>query len=194
MKADIHMALKAVYTLPPAIHAHVVESFLPCGFKKGEYLVKEGQICRHIFFLEQGAVRDWMQQPDGKEKTLWFSFEGDMVVDLRSFITQQPARQSIQALEDCTCLAIDYQTWQKLLNNYPGVERLYRLFLEQHIFQAEERTHRLQFLSAREHYKALLAVYPNITNRVNLGYIASFLNITQEALSRIRAALARECH
>lgn len=194
MKADIHIALKAAYPLSPDIHAHVVECFLPYGFKKGEYLVKEGQICRHIFFLEQGAVRDCMLQPDGREKTLWFSFEGDMVVDLRSFIRQQPARQSIQALEDCTCLAIYYQTWQGLLASYPEVERLYRLFLEQHIFQAEERTHRLQFLSAREHYEALLAMYPNITNRINLGYIASFLNITQEALSRIRAALARESH
>jgi CRP-like cAMP-binding protein len=155
---------------------------------KNEYLVTEGRVCRHIYFLEHGALRGFYNL-DGKEITHWFAFEKDFVTSFHSFITQQPAVENIQLMEGSILWAISKDSLTKLLNEYHDIERLVRIAYEKYYIQLEERFVNAQFKSAAERYQNLLSQTPHILERVPLGYVASYLGISQETLSRVRARL-----
>lgn len=153
--------------------------------EKGTFLMTEGKRCNHLYFLEAGSVRGFYNL-DGKEVTYWFAFENNFVTSFLSFITRKPGMENIQAMEDCVLWAIAYDDLQKLYTKHPDMERLGRLVHEQYYVMLEERFVSNHFKEARERYENLLINAPHILQRVPLGYIASYLGITQETLSRIR--------
>jgi CRP-like cAMP-binding protein len=153
---------------------------------KHDYLLREGKVCRHLYFLEQGALRGFYNL-DGKEITHWFGFENDFVTSFHSFITAQPAVENIQLLEGCVLWAISKETLTALFNQYHEIERLMRIAYEKYYIRLEERFINAQFKTAAELYENLLLQTPHIIERVPLGCIASYLGISQETLSRIRS-------
>ena len=155
---------------------------------KNEYLVTEGKTCRHLYFLEQGALRGFYNL-DGKEITHWFAFEEDFVTSFHSFITQRPAVENIQLLEDSVLWSISKERLTTLLNQYHELERLLRMAYEKYYIRLEERFVNAQFKTASERYLELLQRTPHIVGRVPLGSIASYLGISQETLSRVRSRL-----
>ncbi len=155
-------------------------------FSKNEYLLMEGKICRHLYFLQQGALRGFYTV-DGKEITHWFGFENDFVTSFHSFITQEPAVENIQLLEGSILWAISKDTLDGLFNQYHEIERLVRIAYEKYYIRLEERYVNAQFKTATERYENLLRQTPHIPGRVSLGHIASYLGISQETLSRIRS-------
>lgn len=162
------------------------ECFTKITLAKNEFLLKEGKICRHLYFLEKGALRGFYNL-DGKEITHWFGFENDFVTSFHSFITGEPAVENIQLLEGCTLWAIAKETVTNLLNQHHDIERLVRITYEKYYIRLEERYVNAQFKSAKERYENLLQKTPYILERVSLGFIASYLGISQETLSRIRS-------
>jgi len=152
---------------------------------KGAYLIREGKVCNHIYFFEQGSVRGFYNL-DGKEITYWFAFENSFVTSFSSFITRKPGAENIQLLEDSRVWALTYEQLQELYKNFPEMERLGRILVEQYYVMLEERFVNNHFKEARERYDNLMAQNPHILQRVPLGYVASYLGITQETLSRIR--------
>lgn len=155
---------------------------------KGEYLVTEGKVCRHLYFLEQGALRGYYNL-EGKEITHWFAFAHDFVTSFYSFITQQAAVENIQLLEGSILWAITKDNLTRLLNEYHDIERLVRIAYEKYYIRLEHRFVNAQFKTATERYQELLVEAPHIIERVPLGAIASYLGISQETLSRIRGRL-----
>jgi CRP-like cAMP-binding protein len=155
---------------------------------KNEYLVSEGKVCRHLYFLEQGALRGYYNL-EGKEITHWFSFAQDFVTSFHSFITQQPAVENIQLLEGCILWAITKDNLTRLLNEFHEIERLMRIAYEKYYIRLEHRFVNGQFKTATERYQELLVEAPHIIERVPLGAIASYLGISQETLSRIRGKI-----
>ncbi len=153
---------------------------------KNEYLLTEGKTCRHLFFLQQGALRGFYNL-DGKEITHWFGFEKDFVTSFHSFTTQEPAVENIQLLEGSILWAISKDTLTGLFNRYHEIERLVRIAYEKYYIRLEERFVNAQFKTATERYESLLLQTPHIIERVPLGHIASYLGISQETLSRIRS-------
>jgi CRP-like cAMP-binding protein len=153
---------------------------------KNEYLATEEKICRHLYFLQHGALRGFYNI-DGKEITHWFAFEDDFVTSFHSFITQQPAVENIRLLEGCVLWAISKDNLNRLLNQHREIERLVRIVYERYYIRLEERFVNAQFKTAAERYQSLLVQTPHIIERVPLGYIASYLGISQETLSRIRS-------
>jgi len=153
---------------------------------KGSFLIMEGKICDHIYFLEKGCLRGYYNL-DGKEITYWFAFENNFVTSFFSFITRKPCVECIQLVEDCTLWAISYDDLQKLYDTHPDIERLGRLMNERYYVMLEERFVSNHFKEARERYENLITNAPHIVQRIPLGYIASYLGITQETLSRIRS-------
>jgi CRP-like cAMP-binding protein len=138
--------------------------------------------------LVNGAIRYFYTDDSGEESNVWFSFDEDIVADAPSFVDQKPANESIQLLEDSELYAIEYQDLQSLLQKHHTFALWYIKLVEQYyVSQIEDRIADLQFLNAKERYEKLLGQFPTISNRVSLGYIASYLNITQETLSRIRS-------
>lgn len=141
-----------------------------------------------MYFLEKGCVRGYYNL-DGKEVTYWFGFEHSFVTSFYSFISRKPAFENIQLIEDCTVLAISYDDLQKLYDKYPEIERLVRIINENYYVRLEERFVAAQFKTAKERYAGLLDFSPHILQRMPLGYIASYLGISQETLSRIRGKI-----
>lgn len=122
-----------------------------------------------------------------KEVTHWFAFEDDFVTSFHSFITQQPAIENIQLLEGSILWSITKENLNKLLDQYHELERVLRIAYEKYYIRLEERFINAQFKSATERYQHLLLQSPHIIERVPLGFIASYLGISQETLSRVRS-------
>lgn len=152
---------------------------------KGSLLVTEGKVCDKVFFLEKGCLRGFYNL-DGKEISYWFAFENNFVTSFLSFITRKPGIENIQLIEDCTLWSVSYEQLQQLYDKHKDIERLGRIMHERYYVMLEERFVSNHFKEARERYDNLMTHAPHILQRVPLGYIASYLGITQETLSRIR--------
>lgn len=173
------------YPLSNAAYEALSASFEEKKFAKNDYLLKEGKTCRHLYFLQQGALRGYYNV-DGKDVTHWFAFENDFVTSFHSFITEQPSVEHLQFMEGSTVYAISKDKLNKLFNEFHEIERLVRIAYEKYYIRLEERYVNAQFKTAAELYDNLLRQSPHIIERVPLGYISSYLGITQETLSRIR--------
>jgi CRP/FNR family transcriptional regulator, anaerobic regulatory protein len=184
----ISSLLQSIYPLSEPALEELLQGLIHQEFPKQYYLLKQGRVCRHLWFLTRGAVRYFYTHDDGKEANVWFSFEGDIVSEPMSFTRQCAALESIQLMEDAEVYALPFDHLQTLLRERHEVCLWYIKLIEQHYMpNIEDRVGDLQFLNAAQRYHKLLEQFPDITNRIPLGHIASFLNITQETLSRIRA-------
>ena len=160
--------------------------FKKLTLSKNEFLIEQGKICRHLYFLEKGALRGFYNL-DGKEITHWFGFESDFVTSFHSFISHKEAVENIQLLEGCILWSISKEQLTSLYSSYREIETLVRIVYEKYYIRLEERFVNAQFKTAKELYENLLQQTPHILARVPLGYIASYLGISQETLSRIRS-------
>jgi CRP-like cAMP-binding protein len=167
-----------------SLHLH----FEQITLSKNHHLITEGKTCRHLYFLEQGALRGYYNA-DGKEITHWFAFEQDFVTSFHSFITGQPAVENIQLLEGSILWTISKESFTQLLKQYQEIERVFRIALEKYYIRLEERYVNAQFKTAAERYQNMLEQTPHIIERVPLGHIASYLGISQETLSRVRSRI-----
>ena len=162
------------------------DCFTQITLNKNEFLLTQGKVCRHLYFLDKGALRGFYNL-DGKEITHWFAFEKDFVTSFHSFVTGAPAVENIQLIESFTLWTIAKETLTNLFNHHHDVERLVRIAYEKYYIRLEERFVNAQFKTAGERYQELIQQSPHILERVPLGFIASYLGISQETLSRIRS-------
>lgn len=151
-------------------------------------MLSEGNICRHLYFIQHGGVRGFYNL-DGKEITHWFGFENDFVTSFHSYITNEPAVENIQLIEGSVLWTISKNTLEGLFDQHRDIERMLRIIQERYYIRLEERFVNAQFKTATERYENLLQQSPHIIERVSLGYIASYLGISQETLSRIRGRI-----
>lgn len=153
---------------------------------KGHDLIRPGAICREFYFIEKGLTRTYYIK-DGKDVTDWISAENSIAVSLLSFISGQPDRRGIQLLEDSILYSLSHDKIESLCQEYHDIERMVRLILSQGIVQLQQRFDNLHFATAYDKYQQLIETNASLIARVPLGMIASWLGITQETLSRIRA-------
>jgi CRP/FNR family transcriptional regulator, anaerobic regulatory protein len=155
------------------------------NLKKGTLLLKEGDICQHLYYLSEGFARGFFYQ-NGKDITAWFAFENDIATPLYSFVSKKPSYESIEILEDSVLYTISYENLQYLYHQYPESNFIGRIITEKYYVELMARTMAFQFQSATERYIQLLNHQPQLLQRASLGQIASYLGISQETLSRIR--------
>jgi CRP-like cAMP-binding protein len=155
-------------------------------FSKGQKIVNINERCDTIFFVKKGLMRGYYLD-DGKEVTNWFAQESEFATCFYSFITNAFSFEIIETLEDCELVQISYSSLQNLYVKFPETERIGRIITENYYIKLEERILNLQFKTAKERYQKLVLSKPLLLQRVSLGQIASYLGITQETLSRIRA-------
>ena len=157
------------------------------SFKKGSLLASEARVCQQFYFLEEGLVKYYMINDEQKEVILRFFSEGAMFTALESFLTQQPAGQSIEALEQVTVSYISKNDLETLCKQHHSLERYYRLLLSQASVNMIQRISELLSDNATLRYHNFLAQHGDIAQRIQLGDLANYLGITQVTLSRIRA-------
>lgn len=152
---------------------------------KSILLVSEGQYADKSYFIVKGCVRAYYLK-DGKDITDWFAFENDFINSINSFFENIPSPHFIELLEPTTYLEISREDIFKLSNKHHDFERLLRIIATKTMLALRKRIFSIQFETAQQKYENLLNILPDITQRVPLTHIASYLGITLEILSRIR--------
>ena len=153
-------------------------------------LVREGQYADKTFFIVKGCARAYYLK-DGKDISDWFAFENDFISSINSFFLNVPSPHFIELLEDSVLLEIARENVEKLSDTYRDFERLSKIVVIKTMLKQQERISSMQFHSAEQKYKTILSIHPNISQRIPLTHIASYLGITLETLSRIRKRLHR---
>lgn len=157
-------------------------------FSKGTYLLEADAVCSKSYWVESGILRKFYCH-DGREITTEFYFENDLAISFDSYTLQQPSREYIQALTDVVVNITDYTHFQNLKAQYPQLQELDLLLTEYYALWLEEKIFELHTQNATQRYKNLLKKSPHIIRQVQLTQIASYLNISLETLSRIRAKI-----
>lgn len=152
---------------------------------KGEVLVREGQYSDKTFFIFSGCARAYYLK-DGKDISDWFAFDNDFISSINSFFLNVPSPHFIELLEDSILLEISRIDVEKLSDDYNDFERLSKIVVTKTMLQQQERISSMQFHSAEQKYDNILSIRPDITQRIPLTHIASYIGITLETLSRIR--------
>jgi len=155
-------------------------------YERGTLLQVEDDICYNLFLVEKGALRSFYFLED-KDISAHFAIDYGVVGAVDSIIKGKKSRYNIEALESCEVKLLDYRRLETFLDENPHLERMAHRFTQYLYLDLVERFEGMMFLSAKEKYEHLLQRYPGITQRVSLGHIASYLGMSQETLSRVRA-------
>ena len=161
--------------------------FIPLSYAKDTIITAEGQTEPYFYFVLKGVHHLYYQTPNGDEITLGFSFDDNFSGSYESFITQKPSTIYFQTLTDTDVLAIGHTDINELFDTYKNFERWGRLFIQYIFFGRGKREIELATLSAEERYHIFMQRIPAELQAITQKYIASYLSMTPETLSRIRA-------
>lgn len=179
-------AVRAVLPPSPALEAALLAAVRREELPARHLLLQPGQVARQLYFVERGLVRGYALH-GGQEVSSWFMQEGDFVVSIVSFFTQQPSTEYLELLEPSALCAIGHDQLQALYREFPEFNLVGRLLTERYYVQSEQRAYQLRTLPAAERYAQLLRNFPGLAQRVPLKHLASHLGIAPETLSRLRA-------
>jgi CRP-like cAMP-binding protein len=157
-------------------------------FKKGDFLLRQDDVCRTSYWIKKGIVRKYYLN-DGKDITTELLFEDDIAVSFDSYVSQSRSKEFIQALTNSTVISTDYNEFQGAKTNFPKLVELDLLITEFYAIWLENKLFDLYTLNATQRYLKLVEEHPYIVKNIALTYIASYLGISLETLSRIRAKI-----
>lgn len=154
--------------------------------KRGDHLVRIGQVPENFYFVVKGLARVYYLRND-LDITDYFAIDNQFIGALPALFSQQPSHKAIEVLEDSEIIYFSYAAFDKLCEQHHDLERAARKMAIFGMLEGQQRIESIRFLSAKERYEELEKLYPGITNRAPLKHIASYLGTTQVSISRIRA-------
>ncbi len=172
--------------LSPELQQRITNDFEVKEVKRGEKILIQGNRANSLYFIEKGILHSYYYLDD-KQISSWFYSEKHFITSWYSFYAQKQSFEEIECLEDGVLYQISHKDYQKLIADFPSFGNFARLLAEEMLTFIDEFSKGWSFLSAKEKYELLLHYFPDIELRVKLGYIASFLGVSQETLSRLRA-------
>lgn len=165
----------------------IFESILQTkALKKKEYLLKQGQICQGIFYLSKGCLRAFYLDDSGKDISTSFYFQDDFLREIESMTENTPSRKNIQALEDSIVFYIEKSSLVKLYDKSAFYQNLGRMILEKLTISEQKYSSLLTAHSPKDRYLHIIEKHPEFIEKIPLQYLASYLGISRESLSRIR--------
>jgi len=179
--------IKSKITVTDEEVATILSYFSPMQLKKNEMLLTNGQSSQRTYFVIKGCLRIFFINEEGQDSTRYFAFENQFATALVSFITSEPSEEFIQAVEDSEVYAITHKNFYHLLDLIPQWEKFYRIYLEIAYVTNTKRLMSFLIKDALEKYRQLLDENPEIVRRLSNKMVASYLNISQETLSRLKS-------
>lgn len=161
------------------------------SYEKGEFLLREGEVCRHVFFVESGLLRAYTTDDSGKEHIIQFAPENWFISDRSSTFFNKPSEFYIEAIESTTAIFLDNDFIDKASERSISFRQYNERILQNHIYHLQSRINLLLGASAEKRYLNFISLYPDLMLRVPQWMIASYLGITPESLSRVRKELAK---
>lgn len=171
--------------------ALVDELFRPQVLRPGDYWLREGEICRYVAFIEEGLLR-YTVNHDGEELTYSFGKENDFASSYESFLDQSAATCAIQAIEPTLLRCASYDDLQRFYRNVREGERFGRLVIEQVFLQTIKQLTGLYTNTPEDRYRHFSHYFRDIQQRVPQYYVASYVGVKPQSLSRIRRRLTKE--
>ncbi|WP_333693597.1 Crp/Fnr family transcriptional regulator [Flavobacterium sp.] len=168
----------------------IQEAHYPIQFKKGDFIFKKGEVSDGYLILQSGLMRSFAWDYNGDDITTDFFSDNEVVIDVLSLFQRIPSQENIQALTDCICWKIDYETFQELYHTIPGFSEWGRLWMTNRMFHFKQRMVEMVTLSAKDRYLQLLKEKPKWILQSPLKYIARYLGITDTSFSRIRKEMS----
>lgn len=186
---DVARELARRYSTMTHDELDILESVLvPMKFAKNEMILAEGQKCEHIYWIVKGLARQFYYK-NGKEVTEYMGTENTVMMSIESLFQEKPSTQVIQAVEPTIIYALPKKTLEAVAMRSVNIQILYRKILEESLIISQQRADMLRFESAQDRYQKLVKNAPQLVLRAPLVYIASYLQMTPETLSRVRTAV-----
>lgn len=154
--------------------------------KKGDYFLRTGEVCRHLYFINEGLAKMFFIKDD-KEFINVFGMENRMFTVFESYVTQTPSKFNLIALEPTTLTVIRYEDMEKLCSKHHCIETFFRRLVSLAATKMTRRISEMLEENATKRYNQFVKENKSILQRISLGDLASYLGITQQSLSRIRA-------
>jgi CRP-like cAMP-binding protein len=167
----------------------VLNCFKPFTVDRNEFLLQEGQVCKHVYFIAKGCLQVFVYDNEMNETTRDIVTEGTWCSELISFGSGKPATENIRTVEPCELLAIDRQGFQKMMETAPQFDKVYKQILETSYANSVYRINTFVALSALDRIKWLMEFRPKLMTRVSSKLIASYLGINKDVFSRLKARL-----
>ena len=185
---DIARELARKYSTMTHDELDILESVLvPMKFAKGEVILKESDVCEHIYYIERGLTRQFYFK-NGKELTEHIGVEHSIVMCIESLFMEKPTRLQLEALEPTLIYALPKHRLEEVALHNVNIQILFRKILEESLIISQVHADMLRFETAQDRYLKLCKLSPQVVLRAPLVYVASYLQMTPETLSRVRAA------
>ena len=189
---DVARELARRYSTMTHEELDMLESILvPMKYAKNEMILREGETCTNIYWVVKGLVRQFYYKND-KELTEYMATENTIVMCIESLFREQPTHLQIKALETTVLIALPQADLEAVAMKSVNIQILYRKILEESLILSQIHADMLRFESAQDRYQKLIKRQPQLVLRAPLVYIASYLQMTPETLSRVRTAALLE--
>jgi CRP-like cAMP-binding protein len=185
---DVARELARKYSTMTHDELDILESVLvPIKYNKGEMVLSEGEVCRNIYYIEKGMLRQFYFKND-KQLTEHIAVEGNIVMCIESLFREEPTHLQIEALETTIVYLLPKQRLEEVALHNVNIQILYRKILEESLILSQVHADLVRFESAQDRYLKMCKLAPQVVFRAPLVYIASYLQMTPETLSRVRSA------
>ena len=189
---DVARELARRYSTMTHEELDLLESILvPMKYAKNEMILREGETCTNIYWVVKGLVRQFYYK-NGKELTEYMATENSIVMCIESLFLEQPTHLQIKTIEPTVVIAIPKVDLEAVAMKSVNIQILYRKILEESLILSQIHADMLRFESAQDRYQKLIKRQPQLVLRAPLVYIASYLQMTPETLSRVRTATLME--
>lgn len=166
----------------------VLESIIvPMKFIKGQKILEAGDVCDNIYYLHQGLIRQYYIKNE-KEMTSHIGVDGSMIISVESLFRETPSQETIEALEPCYIYALPKRRLEEIALHNQNIQILYRKILEEALIESQVHADLVRFESAQDRYRRICKQMPKVVLRAPLVFIASYLQMTPETLSRVRSS------
>ncbi|MGN1255370.1 MAG: Crp/Fnr family transcriptional regulator [Prevotella sp.] len=184
---DIARELARKYSTMTHEELDTLESILvPKKYAKGEMILKEGEVCEAIYYIDKGLIRQFYYKND-KELTEHIGADGEIFMCIESLFKEEPTKLQVEALEPTIVYLIPKHRLEQVALHNVNIQILYRKILEESLIISQVHADLLRFETAQNRYQRLCKMKPQVVLRAPLVYIASYLQMTPETLSRVRA-------
>jgi len=182
---EIIRNINAIYPLPVELELLLRKTIRRDVVRKKQKLLRKGQICTRLYFIEQGLLRLFVKHED-KDYCSWFMLEGDIATSVTSFFTRSPSLETIEALEDCVLWSVAWQELQDFYEGFPGFRKVGQHYTEKYYCQDDMLKINLLTMSPAEFYNYLRETFPKVVKRVPNKYLASSMGVTVQTLMAIK--------